>query len=282
MRTFPYAPLESKPVAANWASVLRGQAWALEDAARFFGRDRILKALAGTGGAEASSFVDGNEIDGEIISLGIHAGDPFDRFDTGVLRVQPLAHVLHHHEAAAETHHVFTNARGTGGADFVVDVQSAADDRGIADAPREFVSHAAGGAAPVQVAVGCQQHHGDGVVAFEFLALLLAPFQPFFSARRGDFGAALESMQRSELFGAGADQEYVFGGFHDAARDGNGVDESFDRCDAAGAVPGAGHDTGVERDDPFGIGDTTESDAFDPGGFALIDAEFNGVDRTAT
>ena len=67
-----------------------------------------------------------------------------NRFNTGFFRVKSLSHILHHHEGRAVTHNVFSQASGTGGSNFIVDVEPTSYDWGVANAAWEFATPATG------------------------------------------------------------------------------------------------------------------------------------------
>ncbi len=75
-----------------------------------------------------------------------------------------MAHVFDDHEGGAVAHDVFAESGGSGGSDFVVDVEPAPDDGGVADAAGEFTSPSAGGASAGDVSVSVEDEEGDGVV----------------------------------------------------------------------------------------------------------------------
>lgn len=74
-------------------------------------------------------------------------------------------HELDDLERTAKAHDVFSDAGGSRCADVVVDVESASNDGGVADATGEFVAETAGGTAADEVSIGTQDDEGDGVMA---------------------------------------------------------------------------------------------------------------------
>jgi hypothetical protein len=84
--------------------------------------------------------------------------------DDRLLRAGAAAHRLDDEEAAADAHHLFTDAGGRGAADAAVAVEAGADDRRIPHAPGELPGEPARGTAGDHAAVLGEDDHADGVV----------------------------------------------------------------------------------------------------------------------
>ena len=75
-----------------------------------------------------------------------------------------MSHGLDDHERSAVTHHVFANARGARSPHFIVDIEAATNDRGVANSPRNLVTPTTGTASSENVSFGIDPDHGDRIV----------------------------------------------------------------------------------------------------------------------
>ena len=177
-------------------------------------------------------------------------------------------------------HHVLADACGARGADFVVDVETGAEDRRIADAARQFVGHAARRATAREIAVLREREQRDGVVAGRLLCArrLLLPRLLLRIERAHVDG--LESLRERKPPRAFADEHHVLRVFHHASRGADRMHDALEPRDAAGTARLAIHDARVELHVARGVGPTAETDGAI--GRQLLDcahALFDGVER---
>lgn len=242
---------------------------------------------AGTDSGVATFFIEGEKVDGEFFGGALFAfDDALDDLGESFFGGGTIAHEFDGEEATAIAEDVFAGAGCAGGSDLVIDVESATDDRAIADASWHLVHETAGGATAGEIAIGGQGEHGNGIVSLEgwlrvgFFGLLAFPLFPiafgFFAGGDGGFAAMLFG----EFASISADEEGVRGFLHDEASDGDGVFEAFEARDGAGTLSLAltVHDASVELENAIGIGVTADADeAVGEIGFGDADTGFDGI-----
>jgi hypothetical protein len=85
----------------------------------------------------------------------------------GFFGIQTPAHSLHNQKRAPCPYNFFAMTGCRHRPDFGIDIETAANERGISHSPVHFVGHAAGGANPGQAALGIQSNQAHGIVIFD-------------------------------------------------------------------------------------------------------------------
>ena len=88
-----------------------------------------VREIVSTSGPESSLFIQRDEVDRELFVLGFVRSDASDRLLASFRRVHALSHEFDNEKGSTISHHIFTDAGGASGSDFVVHIQTAANDR---------------------------------------------------------------------------------------------------------------------------------------------------------
>ncbi len=252
----------------------------------FFGdaeeADTGVQLAIGGAPAAVSGAVVGDSLGGDLDGLfhGVAAADVLDDQIAGTGEEVELA-----------------QADGAAGADGVVEIETGAEDWGIADAAGDLESEPGGGGDTGEITVGVHDRDVDGAgdslfQEFDDLGIFFAgagrepvvsvfflPGEPAFAGLFGEHFHFWEAVSPGEASGAVANDEDVFAALHDEAGDGGWVEDVADRGDGTATVGCAVHDGRVELNHAVFVGHATVADGV-VGGVGLDDrnADDGGVE----
>ena len=185
-------------------------------------------------------------------------------------------------------HDGFAIAGGRDASRFDVSVTTTTNQRGIADAAGEFATGAAGGGGGEEAALPVE---GDGADSSLFVAAMIfggvgipAAAEPSFAfgGRDESFGIAeRDGVCFGEVFGAFGDEHHVGTFFEDSSGSLDGIFDSAETGDRAGAESGGIHDDGVAFDVAVECEMGAETGVEDGIVFENDNGGFDGVERVA-
>ena len=88
-----------------------------------------VREIVSASGPKSSLFIQRDEVNRELFVFGFVGSDAGDRLLASFHRVHALSHEFDNEKGGTISHHVFTDAGGASGSDFVVHIQAAANDR---------------------------------------------------------------------------------------------------------------------------------------------------------
>jgi len=173
-------------------------------------------------------------------------------------------------------------------AGFSVGIATAADERRIADTAGKFAAGAAGGSAGEEAALAIESDGADGAVLVAAVVgggmFVAAAFLPGFALGGGDESGGVaqgDAVFAGVALGALGDEHHVRPVFEESARETDGIADTLDGGDGAGAERSAVHHDGVAFHAAIEVEMGTGAGVEDRGVFEDDDGGFHGIEGGA-